>query len=157
MEEQAATDGLYDDYEFVTREQLEQLRLTSLLGTNTLRPYMHGFFIDARLHAKAVSLSQPFAYEQWRKERVAAKIDAKTAGRIAPVTKQKVRVNAELADELQRKAGKAPILSATSVSPRSAPLPPAPCAGRWTTWKGPLRPNLCWTCGPIRAGPSLPG
>ena len=67
---------------------------------------MHGFFIDARLHAKAVSLSQPFAYEQWRKERVAAKIDAKTAGRIAPVTKQKVRVNAELADELQRKAGK---------------------------------------------------
>ena len=39
---------------------------------------------------KAVSLSQPFAYEQWRKERVAAKIDAKTAGRIAPVTKQKV-------------------------------------------------------------------
>ena len=106
MEEQAATDGLYDDYKFVTREQLEQLRLTSLLGTNTLRPYMHGFFIDARLHAKAVSLSQPFAYEQWRKERVAAKIDAKTAGRIAPVTKQKVRVNAELADELQRKAGK---------------------------------------------------
>ena len=52
MEEQAATDGLYDDYKFVTREQLEQLRLTSLLGTNTLRPYMHGFFIDARLHAK---------------------------------------------------------------------------------------------------------
>ena len=90
MEEQAATDGMYDDYKFVTREQLEQLRLTSLLGTNTLRPYMHGFFIDARLHAKAVSLSQPFAYEQWRKERVAAKIDAKTAGRIAPVTKQKV-------------------------------------------------------------------
>lgn len=106
MEEQAATDGMYDDYKFVTREQLEQLRLTSLLGTNTLRPYMHGFFIDARLHAKAVSLSQPFAYEQWRKERVAAKIDAKTAGRIAPVTKQKVRVNAELADELQKKAGK---------------------------------------------------
>ena len=52
---------------------------------------MHGFFIDARLHAKATSLSQPFAYEQWRKERVAAKLDAKTAGRIAPVTKQKVR------------------------------------------------------------------
>ena len=71
MEEQAASDGMYDDYKFVTREQLEKLRLTSLLGTSTLRPYMHGFFIDARLHAKATSLSQPFAYEQWRKERVA--------------------------------------------------------------------------------------
>ena len=62
MEEQASTQGLYDDYKFVTREQLEELQLASLLGTNMLRPYMHGFFIDARLHAKATSLSQPFAY-----------------------------------------------------------------------------------------------
>ena len=35
---------MYDDYKFVTREQLEQLQLTSLLGTNTLRPYMHGTY-----------------------------------------------------------------------------------------------------------------
>ena len=89
MEEQA-TGALYDDYKFVRREELTALGLDALVGTSVLRPYMHGFFIDARLHAKAASLSQPFAYEQWRKERVAAKIDAKTAGRIAPVTKQKV-------------------------------------------------------------------
>ena len=38
-----------------------------LVDTDMLRPYMHGFFIDARLHAKATSLSQPFVYEQWRK------------------------------------------------------------------------------------------
>ena len=37
---------------------------------------------------------------------VAAKLDAKTAGRIAPVTKQKVRVNADFAEELQKKEGK---------------------------------------------------
>ena len=55
-----------------------------------LRPYMHGFFIDARLHQKAVSLSQPFAYEQWRKDKIEEKINAKTAGRIAPVKRTKL-------------------------------------------------------------------
>lgn len=55
---------MYDDYKFVTGEELEKLGLNSLVGTSALRPYMHGFFIDQKLHSKAVSLSQPFAYEQ---------------------------------------------------------------------------------------------
>ena len=101
MEEVNASVGLYDDYKFVTREDLEKLSLGSLVGTSALRPYMHGFFIDSRLHAKAVSLSQPFAYEQWRKERLQQKLAAKTSGRIAPVARPKVKVNAELADELR--------------------------------------------------------
>ena len=36
-----------------------------------------GFFIDARLHSKAVALSQPFAYEQWRKEKIEEKVASK--------------------------------------------------------------------------------
>ena len=104
MEEQA-TGALYDDYKFVRREELTALGLDALVGTSVLRPYMHGFFIDARLHAKAASLSQPFAYEQWRKERVAAKLEAKSGARIAP--RARVKVNAELASELQRARAKA--------------------------------------------------
>ena len=101
MEEAPAQQSVYDDYKFVTREDLEKLNLGALIGTNTLRPYMHGFFIDARLHQKAVSLSQPFAYEQWRKERLQQKIAAKTEGRIAPVARPKPKVNADLADDLK--------------------------------------------------------
>ena len=100
MEEAPSTSGMYDDYKFVTREELERLGLSGLVGTGTLRPYMHGFFIDSELHQKAVSLSQPFAYEQWRKERLEQKLAAKTEGRIAPVVKPKVKINAELADDL---------------------------------------------------------
>ena len=107
MEEAPASQSLYDDYKFVTREDLEKLNLHSLIGTAALRPYMHGFFIDAKLHTKAVSLSQPFAYEQWRQERLKQKLAAKTAGRIAPVVKAKPKVNAELAEELQGHARKA--------------------------------------------------
>jgi ribosome biogenesis protein ENP2 len=106
MEEAPTSQGLYDDYKFVTREEIEKLGLAALLGTTTLRPYMHGFFVDAKLHAKAVSLSQPFAYEQWRKQRLEEKLAAKTAGRIAPVLKPKVKVNAELAEDLRAPAKK---------------------------------------------------
>lgn len=75
-EDQQASGGggeLYDDYRFVTRDELERLGLGSLVGTNLLRAYMHGFFVDAGLHAKAVALAQPFAYEEWRQQRIQQK------------------------------------------------------------------------------------
>lgn len=51
LEENAQT-SIYDDYKFLTKEELEKLNLTSLIGTNLLRAYMHGFFIDYRLYKK---------------------------------------------------------------------------------------------------------
>lgn len=47
MEEQASA-TIYEDYKFVTREELERLQLDSLVGSKLLRPYMHGFFLDSR-------------------------------------------------------------------------------------------------------------
>ena len=44
--------AVYDDFKFVTREELDSLRLTELMGTNLLRPFMHGFFIHSRLYHK---------------------------------------------------------------------------------------------------------
>lgn len=58
LEENAQT-SIYDDYKFLTKEELEKLNLTSLIGTNLLRAYMHGFFIDYRLYKK-VSLFNLF-------------------------------------------------------------------------------------------------
>lgn len=53
LEEENET-TIYEDYKFVTREDLERLNLTNLLGTNLLRAYMHGFFIDHRLYVKVI-------------------------------------------------------------------------------------------------------
>ena len=47
MEEGAQT-TIYDDFKFLTKEDLERLNLTNLIGTNLLRANMHGFFIDHR-------------------------------------------------------------------------------------------------------------
>uniref|UniRef100_A0A1I8FDR8 NUC153 domain-containing protein n=1 Tax=Macrostomum lignano TaxID=282301 RepID=A0A1I8FDR8_9PLAT len=48
VEEQERTETvLYDNYKFLTREQLTSLGLSSLIGTEYLRAFMHGFFIDS--------------------------------------------------------------------------------------------------------------
>ena len=43
---------VYDDYKFVTKQDLANLGLSHLIGTNLLRAYMHGFFLDIRLYHK---------------------------------------------------------------------------------------------------------
>lgn len=45
---------IYDDFKFLTKEDLVKLNLTNLIGTNLLRAYMHGYFIDYRLYKKVM-------------------------------------------------------------------------------------------------------
>ena len=64
MEEEKVSKGedaeikIFDDYKFVTEKELKGLGLDHLIGTNILRAYMHGFFIDVRLYNKAKTLTQ---------------------------------------------------------------------------------------------------
>ncbi|RUP51044.1 hypothetical protein BC936DRAFT_150153 [Jimgerdemannia flammicorona] len=44
--------NVYDDYKFVTRKELAALGLEHLIGSNVLKAYMHGFFVDLRLYEK---------------------------------------------------------------------------------------------------------
>lgn len=110
---------IYEDYKFVTREDLERLNLTNLLGTNLLRAYMHGFFIDHRLYAKAKAMTNPFAYEEYRQKTIREKMDAERAARIS-VKKKLPKVNKELAARLLAGGGDAAAASddeATEVLP----------------------------------------
>ena len=76
------------------------------MGTALLRAYMHGFFIDNRLYNKAVSMVNPMGYEQYRQQRLAAKMEEDRKGRISMVRKlPKVRVK-----EQTRGKGKAVML-----------------------------------------------
>jgi len=43
---------VYDDYKFLTRSELDGLGLSHLIGTDFVRAYMHGFFLDIRLYRK---------------------------------------------------------------------------------------------------------
>jgi len=53
---------IYDHYKFLTKEELERLNLTNLIGTNLLRAYMHGFFINHALYKKVGCLWYVFYF-----------------------------------------------------------------------------------------------
>lgn len=65
----------------------DKLGLAHLVGTPMLKPYMHGFFVDARLHGKAKAAAAPFAYEEYRAQRVAQKLEEERKSRISLVKK----------------------------------------------------------------------
>ncbi|KAL3641833.1 hypothetical protein CASFOL_012648 [Castilleja foliolosa] len=97
--EEGGQTTIYDDYKFVTREELAKLNLTNLIGTNLLRAYMHGFFVDYRLYKKAQSLAEPFAYDTYLEKRKQEKIEAERASRIT-IKRKLPKVNRTLAAKI---------------------------------------------------------
>ena len=61
---------MYDDYKFVTTEELNELGLEHLIGSPLLRAHLHGFFIVIRLYRKAASDRPASATETVKKEMV---------------------------------------------------------------------------------------
>lgn len=91
--------SMYDDYRFVTKSELDKLGLSNLIGTKMLRAYMHGFFLDNRLYNKAKAISDPFAYETYRKKKIEEKLEGERRSRIGERRKLP-KVNATTAAKL---------------------------------------------------------
>ncbi|EGU11656.1 nucleolar rRNA processing-related protein [Rhodotorula toruloides ATCC 204091] len=94
---------VYDDYKFVDRQELDDLNLTHLIGTDTLKPYMHGYFVDLRLYTKARAIANPFQYAEHRDKLIRDKLAAEQESRIRGAKKAAgaavagVKVNKQLA------------------------------------------------------------
>ncbi|KAK6188249.1 hypothetical protein SNE40_004471 [Patella caerulea] len=88
---------VYDDYKFVSRQELDDMGLTHLIGSNLVKAYMHGFFMDLRFYQKAKALSQPFAYDDYKKTKIKEKIDSERKNRVQ--IKKLPQVNRELAEK----------------------------------------------------------
>lgn len=101
--EESKENVVYDDYKFVTKKELEELHLDHLQGTNLLRAYMHGFFIDIRLYNKAKAIVQPTAYKDLKKKMIREKIEKERKNKIE--VKKLPAVNKELAQKLQEMKG----------------------------------------------------
>lgn len=67
-----------------------------LIGSNVLKAYMHGFFVDFRLYEKAKAIANPFAYEEYRKKQLEDKLAAQARSRI---TSNLPKVNKKLAKQ----------------------------------------------------------
>jgi len=109
--EESKRSEVYEDYRFVTREELLQLGLGGLVGTNMVKAYMHGFFIDAQLYARSKAVSQPFAYDEYRKQKVREKVDGTAQQRIA-IKEPLPKVNQDLAKQILERKDEAEALFA---------------------------------------------
>jgi len=98
---------VFENYKFVSHEDLEKLGVSDLIGTPLLKAYMHGFFMDNNLYNKVRAVANPFEYEEYRKKKIKERLDAKRASRIAPKASNKPKqtsVNPDLANRLSSKA-----------------------------------------------------
>lgn len=80
---------LYDNMNFITRDELEKLGGGHFIGSSLLKPYMHGFFIPRDLY-KMISSSQSnegMNYEEYMKKQKISKKEAVESARIAPQRK----------------------------------------------------------------------
>ena len=92
----------YEDYKFLSLDDLEQMGATSLIGTNFVKPYMHGFFMDWKLYKKLKSVTDPFAYDKYLEERKQEKFKKMFGERIVLNRNNKVRVNSKLFEQDQK-------------------------------------------------------
>lgn len=96
--EESHSETVYDDYKFVTKQELGALGLDHLIGTKLLRAYMHGYFLDVRLYKKAKSLADPLAFEEYRKKKIRETIEKEMEDRIQ--VSKLPKVNKDLALKL---------------------------------------------------------
>lgn len=101
-----STGDTYDNYKFLTMQQLETLNLSHLVGTTSLlRPYMHGYFVAQRLYEEAKLIADPNIWEE-RSKRVKAKIDSERESRIRGNKKVIARVNQGFAEKMMDRVEK---------------------------------------------------
>lgn len=80
--EESNAETVYDDYKFVTAQELEALGLDHLIGTKLIRAYMHGYFLDVRLYKKAKTVADPFEFDEYRKRKIRETIERDREARV---------------------------------------------------------------------------
>ena len=80
---------------------MEELGGEAFVGTPQLRAHAHGFFMDARLYKRLRAAAAPYAYDDYKKQKVAKKLAEKQESRIRRAEALPA-VNAELARDYFR-------------------------------------------------------
>ncbi|KAF2009495.1 WD40 repeat-like protein [Aaosphaeria arxii CBS 175.79] len=103
----ASAGDVYDNFKFLTLQQLRQLNLDHLVGqTSLLRPYMHGFFVAQKLYEEARLISNPDVWQEQRAKSIQEKITKERESRIRGNKKATVKVNRKLAERIMEREEK---------------------------------------------------
>ncbi|EGV61990.1 Small ribosomal subunit biogenesis [Yamadazyma tenuis] len=106
--EERPSNSIYSNYRFITRDDVTRLNVAHLVGTNVMRSYMHGFFIDNELYERVNLIANPNSYRDQREREIRNKIEKERESRIrttGAITNTKVKVNKELASKLEGRTG----------------------------------------------------
>ncbi|CAI4227976.1 unnamed protein product [Auanema sp. JU1783] len=94
---------VYDDFRFVTQQQLEDVGLSHLVGSNVLRAYMHGYFIHAKLYDKACTVTQPFAFKNYKERKIREVLDKERERRAVEKKVKGPQVNKAYVDHIEER------------------------------------------------------
>ncbi|PWZ08122.1 Nucleolar protein 10 [Zea mays] len=99
MEEKPDT-TLFDEYKFLTKEEMERLNLTQYIGSSAVRAYLHGFIVRYELYKKQRAAVAPVEYETIKDEIKKKKLEAQRKSRITQVVKIP-KVNRQIMDSIR--------------------------------------------------------
>jgi ribosome biogenesis protein ENP2 len=85
-----------------SRSFIFRLGLDHLIGTPTLKPYMHGYFMSLKLYDAARIIANPFAYTEHREKVVQQKLSKLADSRIRTPKNALPKVNRALAEKILR-------------------------------------------------------
>ncbi|CUM65049.1 uncharacterized protein PRCAT00002669001 [Priceomyces carsonii] len=108
--EEKPSDTVYSNYRFITRDDVDKLGLSHLIGSKVMRSYMHGFFIDTELYDKVNLIANPNSYREQREREIKKRIEKERESRIrstGTISNTKIKINKDLAGKLQDKKGSA--------------------------------------------------
>ncbi|EUR73351.1 hypothetical protein PFBG_01965 [Plasmodium falciparum 7G8] len=94
---------LFDDYLFITSQQVDQLNINHLKGTKNLIPYLHGYYIPSKVYADIKSVIHETDFETYKKNLIQKKLEQKQQMRIP---QKSTLVNKEYVDKLLNKVQK---------------------------------------------------
>ena len=102
----AAAKQVYDDYIFLTKEQIQALGAENLIGTPVVKAYMHGFWMDRRVHAKLRDVAEPFLYEKYKQDKVRAEVEKSRPMRMPVRVKDTSSTRGAINERMQKELAK---------------------------------------------------
>lgn len=90
MEEQQK-DNVYDEFRFLSKEDLEKVNGGHLIGTKFVKSYMQGFVIKAKFYEKLRAEAQPFDLEEHKKKKLEERLEREMKDKIYVKGTQRVK------------------------------------------------------------------
>lgn len=103
--EEELNNVVYDEFKFVTLEEIEELGCANLIGTKMLKSYLHGYLMHIKLYHQLTAKQDTFKYLKYQQEQIKEKMEEKVKSRIQ-LKKQEIKYNREYFEELQKQKAK---------------------------------------------------